>query len=108
MPTTVSQRDETIEAAFLKNKQRSLRDGFPPALSLRVHWAISWLARAEDEKDDDDLRFILLWIGFNSAYARDIGLESSGERGMFSVFSTSLWPSTGRTGFPTRYGSGSR
>ncbi len=86
MPTTFSKNDQTLEAAFLKNKQRSLRDGFPSVLSLRVHRAISWLIRAEAEKDDDDLRFILLWIGFNSAYARDIGPENNGERGIFSEF----------------------
>jgi hypothetical protein len=86
MPTTISKNDGTFDAAFLKSKQRSLREGFPPALSLRVHRGISWLTRAEAEKDDDDLRFILLWIGFNSAYARDIGAENGGERGLFSDF----------------------
>lgn len=56
----------------LKEKQRSLRDGFPTALTLRVHRAISWLTRAEEEHDDLDVRFILLWIGFNAAYAGDL------------------------------------
>lgn len=56
----------------LKAKQRSLRSGFPPQLGLRVHRAISWLGRAETETDDPDVRFVLLWIGFNAAYAADI------------------------------------
>ncbi len=90
MPNTFPKKDEALDAASLKSKQRSLRDGFPSVLSLRVHRAISWLTRAEAEKDDDDLRFILLWIGFNSAYARDIGAEIGAERGLFSEFFDSL------------------
>ena len=59
----------------LKDKQRRLRDGFPQDLSLRVHRAISWVKRAEEElkKEDKDFdaQFIFLWIGFNAAYARN-------------------------------------
>ena len=59
----------------LKDKQRQLRDGFPQDLSLRVHRAISWGLRAEEEvkKEDKDFdaQFIFLWIGFNAAYARN-------------------------------------
>ena len=51
----------------LKVKQRALRDGFSTPLTLRVHRALSWLRRAEAEQDDQDVRFILLWIGFNAA-----------------------------------------
>lgn len=46
-----------------------MRDSFPEAMSLRVHRAISWIGRAEDSGDDDDARFIFLWIAFNAAYA---------------------------------------
>lgn len=53
---------------FLKTKQRELRDGFPETMGLRVHRAISWIDRAE-RCDDDDARFIFLWIAFNAAYA---------------------------------------
>jgi hypothetical protein len=59
----------------LKEKQRAIRDAFPEALALRVHRALSWLGRAEDEVDDTDVRFILLWVGFNSAYAGDLSAE---------------------------------
>ena len=91
MPNTFPKKDEALDAASLKSKQRSLRDGFPSVLSLRVHRAISWLTRAEAEKDDDDLRFILLWIGFNSAYARDIGAKKLAPSGAYSAnFSTAL------------------
>ena len=56
----------------LKEKQRALRDGFSTPLTLRVHRALSWLRRAEAEEEDQDVRFILLWIGFNAAYAGDV------------------------------------
>ncbi|QVM85177.1 HEPN domain-containing protein [Novosphingobium decolorationis] len=72
--------DHPLHAQSLKDKQRRLRDGFAPPLTLRVHRALSWLLRAEQETDDEDVRFILLWIGFNAAYAGDIS-QASGEDG---------------------------
>lgn len=42
---------------------------------IRLHRAISWIDRAEREKDDPDAQFIFLWIAFNAAYARELGLE---------------------------------
>jgi hypothetical protein len=73
----------------LKEKQRALRSGFSDSLSLRVHRAISWFGRAEAESDDLDVRFILLWIGFNAAYASDIDAESD-ERGAFKAYFDTL------------------
>ena len=70
----------------LKEKQRGLRDGFPSGLALRVHRALSWYGRAAAEGDDADVQFILLWIGFNSAYAAEISLESDSERGSFGTY----------------------
>ncbi|WP_238947511.1 HEPN domain-containing protein [Vandammella animalimorsus] len=40
--------------------------------TLRMHRALSWLQRAEDAGDDDDVAFICLWIAFNAAYAQDL------------------------------------
>ena len=79
----------------LKTKQRELREGFAAPLSLRVHRALSWLRRAEAEGDDEDVRFILLWIGFNAAYAGDVDASrttgaAEGERGLFQAFFTTL------------------
>jgi hypothetical protein len=74
----------------LKDKQRAMRDGFPDGLALRVHRALSWLGRAESEHDDDDIRFILLWVGFNSAYAFDVSAELASERGVFRSFFETL------------------
>lgn len=70
----------------LKKKQRALRKGFPEALGLRAHRAISWLGRAEAENRDADVRFILLWIGFNSAYANEIDADASRERSAYKAF----------------------
>jgi hypothetical protein len=72
--------------ASLREKQKAVREGFPDGLGLRVHRALSWLGRAETETDDPDTRFILLWIGFNAAYAADIERDTESERGIFQTF----------------------
>lgn len=62
----------------LKKKQREIRDGFPDAVSLRVHRALSWLDRAEKEgRGDPSAAFIFYWISFNAIYATDIKLEAA-------------------------------
>jgi hypothetical protein len=76
--------------APLKAKQRALRAAFPEPLGLRVHRAISWLGRAEAEKTDVDVRFILLWVAFNSAYASDIDADATNERKSFKAFFDTL------------------
>jgi hypothetical protein len=76
----------TLTHAFLKEKQRNLREGFPVALTLRVHRAISWYGRACDIEDDLDVRFVLLWIGFNAAYASDIDRDLEGDRERYNRF----------------------
>ena len=71
----------------LKEKQRSIRDGFPINLGLRVHRALSWFNRAEMAKDDPDAAFIFLWIAFNAAYAEDVvQLAFTGERTAFDDY----------------------
>lgn len=42
----------------LKTRQRAIRHTFPEGLGLRVHRALSWLNRADQETEDDDARFI--------------------------------------------------
>jgi hypothetical protein len=74
----------------LKRKQRAKRPGLPEAMDLRVHRALSWLGRAEKEVEDSDVRFILLWIGFNSAYAKDPTIEISSERDAFRTYFEAL------------------
>lgn len=86
--------DHPLNPDVLKAKQRQRRQGFATPLALRVHRALSWLKRSEDVFSDDDVRFILLWIGFNAAYAGDVGLavggQSQHERSQFKQFFTTL------------------
>ncbi|MEJ1343105.1 MAG: HEPN domain-containing protein [Candidatus Sedimenticola sp. (ex Thyasira tokunagai)] len=63
---------EPLDYNNLKRRQREIRDGFHVNLALRVHRALSWLQRAEQELDDGDARFLFLWIALNAAYANDI------------------------------------
>jgi hypothetical protein len=82
--------EDRLSYRVLKEKQRQLRDGFETALTLRVHRALSWLGRADEESSDQDVRFILLWIGFNAAYAADIEAALTSERERFKAFFTDL------------------
>src|SRR3546814_986600 len=72
---------ELTEAA-LKAKQGAIRAGFPETRGLRVHRAISWIGRAEAGVEDDDARFVFLWIAFNAAYADETEFQvgQPGER----------------------------
>lgn len=59
---------------------------------IRIHRAISWLKCAENNEKDIDLKFISLWISFNSCYS---GIDSnddviSSENEKFDRFITSL------------------
>ena len=58
----------------LKARQRAERGEWPENVGLRVHRALSWLNRAEQlgEQDDLDGQFIFLWVAFNAAYATEI------------------------------------
>ncbi len=70
----------------LKQKQRAIRESFPEQLGLRTHRALSWLQRAELETEDADVRFILLWISFNAAFAADLKDDGFGTRDEFRAF----------------------
>lgn len=64
-----------MDAKTLKEQHRQARDAQPESLRVRIHRAISWLSRAEREKEDLDARYIFLWIAFNAAYASEFGFE---------------------------------
>lgn len=66
-----------LTAAELKDRHRQIRDQEPDALRLRIHRALSWLIRSEQEHDDPDLRFVLQWIAMNAAYAREFGRDET-------------------------------
>jgi hypothetical protein len=92
---------DPLHPEALKEKQRLCRDAFPTPLALRAHRALSWLRRAEAEGVDHDVRFVLLWIGFNAAYAGDVEASASssapeGERGLFQAFFSTLVKFDGR------------
>ncbi|MCX4190820.1 HEPN domain-containing protein [Methylophaga sp. OBS3] len=70
----------------LKSYQRLHRDSFPESLGLRVHRALSWLDKAENESDDPDAQFIFLWIAFNAAYASEIDSREFSEQKHFVLF----------------------
>ena len=61
-----------VKHAQMKARQRMEREGWHEFVSLRIHRALSWLDRAE-QCDDDDGRFVFLWIAFNAAYANETG-----------------------------------
>lgn len=70
----------------LKERQRAEREGHPENIALRIHRALSWLDRAE-QCEDEDARFIFLWISFNAAYANDLGeLGHMSEQRVFQHF----------------------
>ena len=57
---------QVLEEIF-KSKKPDHTDQF----NLRIHRGLSWLRKAIDLDDDLDLRFISLWVSFNSIYAQD-------------------------------------
>jgi hypothetical protein len=78
-----------LPASELKRRHRETRGAQPEALRVRIHRAISWLARAEAEADDPDAQFLFLWIALNAAYASEFGFEVS-ERDQARTFLASL------------------
>ena len=57
----------TLEAKWRSNPDSEQRQN---PFNLRMRRATSWLARAEQERDDPDAAFIFYWIAFNAAYAQ--------------------------------------
>jgi len=68
---------DTPAPAALHARHRAVRDRQSNALATRLHRAISWLQRAEADGNDDDTRFIQLWIAFNAAYAADLNFDGN-------------------------------
>lgn len=61
----------------LKERLHECQESHGESSRVRLHRAISWLSRSEQEPEDDDARFIFLWIAFNAAYASEFGFEAS-------------------------------
>lgn len=78
-----------VFAKKLKTIQRAQRQNYSKEFDTRIHRAISWLGRSERETDDDDARFIFLWISFNSVYSLQgelIRKTDPKERAQFGAF----------------------
>jgi len=78
-----------LTASDLKRRHRAVRDGQEDNASTRLHRAISWLARSEQEADDVDARFMFQWVALNAAYAREFSAEDN-ERTRFRQFVATL------------------
>jgi len=78
-----------LSALVLKARHREIREGQETDASIRLHRAISWLARSEREVDDLDARFIFQWVALNAAYACEFG-QQQGERERFHAFVAQL------------------
>ncbi|WP_336943205.1 hypothetical protein [Acinetobacter modestus] len=73
-----------IQQTFKQN-----RENFNEDFRLRIHRSLSWLQRAEQAQQEQDLdsQFIYLWISFNAAYAKDLGAGlRSADKGAFVQF----------------------
>ena len=81
MPAAIPTLDALTarEAALVQQEGRT-------SFSLRMHRAISWLRRAEQEHEagDADIAFICQWIAFNAAYAQE--LSGLSEKASFKQF----------------------
>ena len=91
---------QDVTYANLNTEWECVQDTLPEDLALRMRRALSWLERAEQEREtDDDAAFIFYWIAFNAAYARDRPRDpESSERERFAdYFDTILSLDSGNT-----------
>ncbi len=82
-----SSNSQAITYEILQAEWERVKGNLPERLGLRVHRALSWVERAEMEREDPDAAFIFYWIAFNAAYGQDRprSLEST-ERNHFADF----------------------
>ncbi len=73
----------------LKERHRAERETQSQYLTVRIHRSLSWLQKAE-LSDDQDSKFIFLWIAFNAAYACEIKENRPFEQEMFNSFISRL------------------
>ena len=72
--------------ADLSVRAQKIEQNNPDKFGLRIHRALSWLARAELCENDDDARFIFLWIALNSASADEIQRLGATEQSVLDQF----------------------
>jgi hypothetical protein len=76
----------TVDYAQLKLKHKTQQETLSETTNIRLHRALKWLARSEQETDDDDAQFIFLWIAFNAAYAEELGHQRSERESLNQFF----------------------
>ena len=76
----------TFDHASLRARSRRIEGKGADGLGLRIHRALSWLDAAERCRDDDDAKFIFLWISLNAAYADEIQREFAPEQEILGRF----------------------
>ena len=53
----------------LQRRHKQIHDDCPDDFNVRIRRAISWMQRAEKEqRAEDDIRFIMLWVGLNALF----------------------------------------
>ena len=86
----MSPNAQHVSLETLTAEWERVQDTLPDNLALRMRRALSWLERAEKDKDDDDATFIFYWIAFNAAYAKDWSRRARdpemGERDRFADY----------------------
>lgn len=75
-------------ASRLKDHLHERGAAHSEATRTRLHRAISWLARAEQDDGDPDAQFVFLWIAFNAAYAREFGQDEPARAQLAGFFAT--------------------
>ena len=72
----------------LNAEWEQVRETLPGALGLRMRRSLSWLGRAERERESDhDAAFIFYWIAFNAAYAKEVARDpASTARDQFASY----------------------
>ena len=78
----------------LNAQWEQVRATLPDALGLRMRRALSWLGRAEQERENDhDAAFIFYWIAFNAAYAKELSRDpASTARDQFTRYFRTILP----------------
>jgi len=73
---------ETLSASY-----KSHRKDLPDDLAIRLHRAQSWLRAAERYKDDPDICFLTLWVGFCACFSASENVHTKlGERASFAQY----------------------
>ena len=68
----------------IEQQYKQHRAEYSDDFRLRIHRSLSWLKQA-NETEEQDIKFILLWISFNAAYANEIS-ETPGDKNTFLNF----------------------